>query len=116
WAVLLFNRVVSSMFSIRPAPKTGVGMRKMMLLVACAWAKLGWVRLQAPASVRPVMVYRSSTPPLGELTFGLPLASKKNGKRASRTGPVEVINVGTVFLAPSAVASATWGLVAGLVP
>src|SRR5712672_243436 len=72
--------------------------------------------LHAPASVRPVMVNRSSTPPLGLLTSGFPPALKKNGKRASRTGPPAVMKDGTVFLAPSAVASDTCGFKEGLVP
>src|SRR5579884_3058694 len=104
------------MVSIKPAPKVGVGMRKMMLPVATACAKLGCARLQVPASVRPVMVNRSSTPPLGLFTSGFPAELKKNGKRTSRTGPVDVINEGMVFSAPSAVASVTCGLVAGLLP
>src|SRR5882724_8968403 len=104
------------MFSITPAPKTGVGMRKMMLLVAWACAKLGCGRLQAPASPRPVMVNKSSTPPLGALVLGLPFELKKKGKRASRTGPFAVTKDGMVFLAPSALASVTCGLVKGLVP
>src|SRR5689334_5880843 len=116
FAAALLSSVVSSMFSIIPAPKVGVGMRKMMLPVDTAWAKLGWERLQAPASVRPVIVYRSSTPPFGLFTSGLPNESKKNGKRASRTGPVDVMNDGIVFRAPSAVASVTCGLVAGALP
>src|SRR5215467_1137194 len=116
WLALLVSRVESSIFSIKPAPNVGVGMRKMRLLVACARAKLGWGRLQVPASLRPVMVKRSSTPPLGLAVFGLPLASKKNGNRASRTGPVEVIKLGMLLWAPSALASVTCGLVAGAVP
>src|SRR5580765_6040570 len=116
FAAALFSKVESSMFSINPRPKVGVGMRKITLPVATAWAKLGCVILQAPASTRPVMVYRSSTPPFGLFTSGLPAALKKNGKRASRTGPVAVMNDGTVLRAPSNVAWATCGLVAGLVP
>src|SRR6266849_6542991 len=72
--------------------------------------------LQAPASLRPVMVNRSSTPPLGRVVSGLPNWSKKNGKRTSRTGPLVVMNDGMVFLAPSAVASVTCGLTDGLLP
>src|SRR5579859_3157217 len=72
--------------------------------------------LQVPASERPVIVYRSSTPPLGALVLTVPLELKKNGKRASRTGPELVMKEGKVFRAPSAVASATCGLSAGLVP
>jgi hypothetical protein len=53
------SRSVSSMFSIRPAPKTGVGMRKMMLLCRIADAKFGYEiteAVQLVASVRPAMV------------------------------------------------------------
>src|SRR6266704_2787291 len=72
--------------------------------------------LHEPPSDRPVIVKRSSTPPLGSLTLGLPAALKKNGKRASRTGPVAVMNDGTTLVAPAAFASATCGLTAGAVP
>src|SRR5258708_19430538 len=100
WAARLANRVESSMFAIRPAPKTGVGMRNMMLLVALAALKLGWCRLQLPASDRPETVNRSSTPPLGALKLGLPNWSKKNGKRASRTGPFARTKNGMVLVLP----------------
>ena len=88
------------MFSIRPAPKVGVGMRQMMLLVCCAKAKLGCCRLQLPASDRPETVNRSSTPPLGALGLGFPLASKNKGKRASRVGPLAVMKDGIVLVLP----------------
>jgi hypothetical protein len=48
--------------------------------------------------------------------IGLPDASVKYGKRASTTGPLSRTNEGTVFVAPCAVASATSGFVAGLLP
>src|SRR5262249_28629469 len=80
-AAALLSRVESSMFAIIPEPKTGVGMRKMMLLAALAALKLGWFRLHAPASARPETVNRSSTPPLGLLTLAVPFALKKNGNR-----------------------------------
>jgi hypothetical protein len=48
--------------------------------------------------------------------IGLPAASVKYLKRTSFTGPVDVMNVGMVLVAPAAVASAICGLVAGLVP
>src|SRR5437763_12975789 len=115
--LVLVSSAESSMFSTSPRPKVGVGMRKMRLLVAAAWAKLGWVRVQLPASARPVIVNRSSTPPLGLLGLGLPLASKKNGKRASRVGPVWVINAGRVSLGAWALpATENCGLVALPVP
>src|SRR5437899_2272415 len=115
--LVLVNRVESSMFSTSPRPNTGVGMRKMRLLVAAAWAKLGWVSVQLPASARPVMVKIVSTPPLGLLGLGLPLASKKNGKRASRVGPVWVINAGRVSRGASELpATENCGLVALPVP
>src|SRR5258708_7609851 len=102
WRLLarLICRVESSTFSIRPAPKTGVGMRKMMLFVFCACAKLGCGRLQLPASERPLTVNRSSTPPLGLLKFGWPLLLKKNGNRASRTGPFARTKDGIVLVLP----------------
>src|ERR1700733_4572506 len=97
----LFKRVESSRFSIRPAPKVGVGIRKMTLFSATAVAKLGCgsavLLLHVPASERPVTVYRSSTPPFGSLVFTVPLVLKKNGKRASRVGPLAVMKDGTVF-------------------
>src|SRR5205809_8004837 len=88
------------MFAIKPEPKTGVGMRKMRLLAAAAAAKPGWVRLQPAASARPLTVNRSSTPPFGLLTLAVPLALKKNGNRASRTGPVAVTKDGMVLVLP----------------
>src|SRR6266540_2560370 len=64
---------------------------------------------QPTASIRPVMVYRSETPP-----SGVPSGFSLN--RPSRTGPFTVMNQGTVFVAPASVASATCGLTAGDVP
>src|SRR5437660_4952054 len=86
------------MFDIRPEPNTGVGMRKIRLLAAAAAGKPGCCRLQAPASARPLTVNMVSTPPLGLLRLAVPLALKKNGKRASRTGPVAVMNDGMVLV------------------
>src|SRR5262249_12836584 len=102
-----------------PAPNTGVGMRKMRLLAAAAAAKLGCWRLQLPASARPETVKIVSTPPFGELVLALPSILKKNGKRASRTGPVAVMNEGRVLvvrLPKPLVNTAASGLLAGLVP
>src|ERR1700691_4916806 len=93
----LFNRVESSRSSIRPAPKVGVGIRKMMLLYCPAVLKLGCGRLQLPASGRPVTVNRSSTPPLGAFMLGVPFELKKNGNRTSRVGPLAVIKDGVVL-------------------
>src|SRR6202451_1595296 len=97
----LFNKVESSMFSIKPEPKVGVGMRKITSFSDTAVAKLGCgsvvLLLHVPASERPVTVYRSSTPPFGSLVFTVPLVLKKNGKRASRVGPLAVMKDGTVF-------------------
>ena len=42
-------------------------------------------------------VNRSSTPPLGALVLTVPLLLKKNGKRASRVGPLAVIKDGMVL-------------------
>src|SRR5258705_3906821 len=65
--------------------------------------------LQPAASERPVITNTACTPPSG-------VPSRLRTKRASRTGPLAVTNDGTTFLAPCAVATATWGLVAGLEP
>ena len=82
-------------------------MRKITLLLASWPAKSSWVILQPEAfaepSLRPLITKRSWTPP-----------SLLN--RASRIGPLRVMNEGTVFLAPDAVAIATWGLTDGLLP
>src|SRR5215472_17057366 len=88
------------MLAIRPVPNVGVGMRKMRLLAAAAAAKLGCWRLQFPASLRPLTVNSSSTPPLGLLVLGVPLLLKKNGNRASRTGPLAVRKEGMVLKLP----------------
>ena len=70
----------------------------MMLLASIAAWKLGWAKLHVPASERPLTVNRSSTPPLGALVFTEPFELKKNGNRASRVGPVAVMNDGVVSL------------------
>src|ERR1700722_19305094 len=116
-AAVFFSRVDSSRFSIRPAPKVGVGIRKIMSFACCAAAKLGCGRLQLPASVRPLTVNRSSTPPLGLLVFAVPLALKKNGNRASRVGPLAVTKYGVEsFGATELPAKANWGLTAAPLP
>src|SRR5689334_9590932 len=107
------------MFSTSPAPNTGVGIRNIRLLAACAVAKLGCCRLQAPASARPETVYRSSTPPLGAEVLAVPLALKKNGNRASRVGPFAVMKAGmelVLALTMPALMTAASGLLAGLEP
>src|SRR6266446_364157 len=115
------------MFAINPVPNVGVGMRKIMLFAALAALKLGCGRLQLPASARPERVNRSSTPPLGAFGLALPNWSKKNGKRASRTGPLACTKNGMVLVLPFTTPLAItwlWGfaptfgkiLEAGLVP
>src|ERR1700730_6787838 len=113
----MFARIADSeIASMSPAPKTGVGMRKMMFGFP-PWAesgfpagrKLGWAMLQPAASLRPVMTKRSCTPP-SLVPFGFRL------KRASRTGPFLVINHGTTFFAPLRVAILIDGFRAGLDP
>src|SRR5882672_11744376 len=99
-AAWLASRVESSMFSTSPAPNSGVGMRKIRLLAAWAAAKLRCGMLQLPASARPETVYRSSTPPLGAPVLTVPFELKKNGKRASRVGPVAVMKEGIELVAP----------------
>src|SRR5579871_294938 len=56
--------------------------------------------LQEPASARPETVNKVSTPPFGAAVLGVPFALKKNGKRASRTGPLAVTNEGIVLVEP----------------
>ena len=97
----------SGILSIRPSPIVGVGMRKMMLgfpprplRPLPAGRKFGWVMVQLPASLRPVITNRSCTPP-----SGTPFDSMK---RASRTGPFGTTNHGMVLVAPSAVATAVY--------
>src|SRR5579862_341564 len=89
------------MSSSSPAPKTGVGMRKMRLPAAAAAAKLGCTKVQPFASVSPETVKMVSTPPLGALVLAVPSLLKKNGKRASRVGPWAVMNVGVVSFGPA---------------
>src|SRR6185295_5612176 len=60
-------------------------------------------------STRPLMTNSACTPPSRE-------PSGLNLKRASRTGPCSRRNEGTVLRAPNAVATATCGFTAGLVP
>src|SRR5271169_2595612 len=92
----------------------------MMLFAARAALKLGWGRLQLPASGRPATVNRSSTPPLGALRSAPPKGAppkgslkfplrwgslvllvpgllKKNGNRTSRVGPLAVTKYGVVL-------------------
>ena len=102
-------RARSDTFSTNPRPKVGVGMRKMTLFAASSAAKFGCAILQPGASGRPVMTYSSCTWPSG-------VPSGLRTKRTSRTGPFKVINGGTIFWACSKVATATWGLIFGLVP
>src|SRR5262249_50754965 len=101
-AARLACRVASGVFSTSPNPNSGVGMRKITLLVETAVAKSGCASEQPTASDRPVIVYRAWTPP-----SSAPLEVLI--KRASRMGPSAVINDGTAFVAPSNVASAPCG-------
>src|SRR5712671_2086175 len=103
------------MFDIRPEPNTGVGIRKIRLLAAAAAAKPGCCRLQPAASARPLTVNRVSTPPFGFAVLAVPLALKKNGKRASRTGPLAAMKDGMVLVLPLTTPLAiTW--LCGLAP
>src|SRR5580700_154856 len=115
-ALVLARIAESEIDSMSPAPKTGVGMRKMMFVFPPrpdrgfpAGRKLGWTMLQPAASLRPVMTKRSCTSP-SLVPFGFRL------KRASRTGPFCTMNHGTTFFAPLRVATAIIGLLAGLDP
>src|SRR5216684_7122443 len=105
-----FARIIlSGICSIKPAPNTGVGIRKITLRRASSFSKSGCASTHPGASARPAIVKRSWTPP-----SGVPSAFFTN--LASRTGPFGVINDGTVLVAPFTVANATWGFTAGLVP
>src|ERR1700730_139438 len=115
-ACTLASIAESGIASMSPAPKSGVGMRKMMFGFQAlpvsgfpAGRNLGWEILQPLASLRPVMTKRSCTPP-SLVPSGLRL------KRASLTGPFAVTNQGTMFFAPLSVATAIKGFCAGLVP
>src|SRR5208283_1973472 len=106
----------SGIASIRPAPKTGVGIRKITFAFPPwpvsefpAGRKLGWAMLHPVASDRPVITKRSCTSPSL-------VPSALCWKRASRTGPFFVINHGTVFFAPFKVATAINGFSVGLDP
>src|SRR5215475_4759104 len=88
----------------------------MTLLLATACWKLGCCSWQLPASERPVMVNRSSTPPFGLLVSGCPFCFTKNGKRASRVGPVAVMKGGVVSLGATVPAKANCGFIAGPEP
>src|SRR5882724_3644446 len=59
-----------------------------------------------PGSTRPLMTNNECTPP-SRAPEGV------NLKRASRIGPLAVMNVGRMFLAPSAVATVACGLTGG---
>src|SRR5262245_10184150 len=100
---------LSEIASIRPAPNTGVGMRKITLWLATWVAKSGWPTLQFGTSAWPLIVNSACTPP-----SGVPSALRTN--RASRTGPLRRTNEGTRLAMPFLVANATCGLTAGLVP
>src|SRR5438034_7916951 len=105
-----FARIAwSGICSIRPAPNTGVGIRKITLRCAISFSKSGCTSMHPGASERPVMVNRSWTPP-----SGVPSGFLTN--LASRTGPFAVMNDRTELAAPFRVANATWGFTGGLVP
>src|ERR1700716_1399325 len=103
--------VASGVFSMNPTPKVGEGMRKATLFSRTCVVKSGCAREQPPgASLLPWMLKSGRTAPAGNPSpWGLT-------KRASRTGPFETTNGGREFCAPLAVATATCGLVKGLVP
>ena len=94
----MFARMAESgIASMSPAPKKGVGIRKIMfgfpplpVTGFPAGRKSGWAMLQPGASVRPVITKRSCTSP-SLAPSGLRL------NRASRIGPLCVMNQGTVF-------------------
>src|SRR5271169_3036456 len=105
----------SGIASISPAPKTGVGILKIIFRFPPwpvsgfpAGRKSNWEILHPGASARPVITKRSCTPP-----SALPLLFLN---RASRIGPFGAMNHGTAFLAPFKAATSGKGFFAGLVP
>src|SRR5215469_4538423 len=114
-ACMLARITESGIASIRPAPKTGVGILKIMFGFPPwpvrgfpAGRKSNWAMLQPGASLRPVITKRVCTLPSGTPLLFL--------KRASRIGPLDVMNHGTVFVAPFKWATSGRGFCAGLVP
>src|SRR5260370_26670338 len=115
-SVFILARIAESgIDSMSPAPKTGVGMRKIMfglppwpVIGFPAGRKSNWAMLQPGASLRAVITKRSCTEP--SLTPLLFL------NRASRIGPFCVMNHGTVFFAPFKLATSGRGFFAGLDP
>ncbi len=55
-AARLASNVASGVASTRPSPNSGVGMRKITLLLVIAVLKSGWARTHPPASERPAIV------------------------------------------------------------
>src|SRR5216684_7313826 len=105
-----FARItLSGICSIKPAPNTGVGIRKITLPSASCASKSGCSSAHPGASARPAIVNRAWTPP-----SRVPSGFLTN--LASRTGPSAWRNGGTRLVAPFAFANATWGLANGLVP
>ena len=86
-ALRLARIALSVICSISPAPKTGVGIRKMMLLLRTCLSKSSCWILQPGASGCPVITKRAWTPP-SRLPSGL------NWNRASRIGPSRLMNEG----------------------
>src|SRR6266404_1193084 len=105
-----FARItLSGICSIRPAPNTGVGIRKITLPSASCASKSGCSSAHPGASARPASVNKAWTPP-----SRVPSGFLTN--LASRTGPSARMNGGMRLVAPLAFANATWGLANGLVP
>src|ERR1035438_3698409 len=114
-AFIFATMAESGIASMSPAPKTGVGMRKIMFAFPVCpvrgfpeGRKSNWAMLQPGASLRPVITKRSCTSPSAAPLLFL--------NRASRTGPFCVMNHGSVFFAPFKVATANSGFRAGLDP
>src|SRR6267143_2191921 len=105
-----FARItLSGICSIRPAPNTGVGIRKITLPSTSCASKSGCPSAHPGASARPAIVNKAWTPP-----SRVPSGFLTN--LASRTGPSAWMNGGMRLVAPFEFANATWGLANGLVP
>src|SRR6478672_8608893 len=107
FAARLACRLRSGVFSTKPRPKVGVGIRNTTLLLASCAGKFSCGKPQPGASKRPRMEYKLCTPPSNPPAVFMM-------KRASRTGPLGKMKGGTALVAPSSVASATCGLGTGL--
>ena len=109
-ALRLARIALSVICSISPAPKTGVGIRKTMLLLRTCLSKSSCRILHPGASACPAITKRAWTPPSR-------LPSLLNWNRASRIGPSRLMNEGMMLPTnPRSAGTRNKGFTAGLVP